>query len=84
MGHLSFVIVRALKNAHLPAEAGFLKLKRRCAHPSSLRRMFMYASFLRISCALHLSIFHHPADVFMLVLIFRPYIAFGFRYSFGI
>ncbi len=29
-------------------------------HPSSLRRTSMYASFLRISEALHLDIFHQP------------------------
>jgi TRAP-type C4-dicarboxylate transport system permease small subunit len=43
---------RVRKNAHL----------RRCAHPSSLRRISMYASFLRISRALHLNIFAHPVD----------------------
>jgi hypothetical protein len=32
----------------------------RYPHPSSLRRTSMYASFLRISEALHLDIFHQP------------------------
>jgi len=32
----------------------------RCTHPSSLRRTCMYASFLRISRALHLAISHQP------------------------
>jgi hypothetical protein len=32
----------------------------RYPHPSSLQRTFMYASFLGISAALHLDIFHHP------------------------
>jgi len=31
-----------------------------CAHPSSLRRTVMYASFLRISCALHPDVFDQP------------------------
>jgi PAS domain S-box-containing protein len=38
------------KNAHLL----------RYPHPSSLRRTFMYASFLGISEALHMDIFHQP------------------------
>ena len=29
-------------------------------HPSSLRRTYMYASFLGISDALHMEIFHQP------------------------
>jgi len=41
---------RLSENPHLP----------RCAHPSSLRRTCMYASFLRISRALHLQIFQQP------------------------
>ena len=41
---------RLLKNAHLL----------RFAHPSSLRRTYMYASFLGISQALHLDIFPQP------------------------
>jgi hypothetical protein len=41
---------RPLKNAHLL----------RFAHPSSLRRTDMYASFLGISQALHLGIFPQP------------------------
>jgi hypothetical protein len=41
---------RLLKNAHLL----------RFPHPSSLRRTLKYASFLRISGALHLGIFEQP------------------------
>ncbi len=41
---------RMLKNAHL----------RRPPHPSSLQRTCKYASLLRISGSLHLSIFEHP------------------------
>jgi hypothetical protein len=41
---------RLLKNAHL----------RRFPHPSSLQRTFKYASLLRISGALHLSVFEQP------------------------
>ncbi len=41
---------RLLKNAHLL----------RFPHPSSLRRTSKYASFLRISGALHLGIFEQP------------------------
>jgi hypothetical protein len=39
-----------LKNGHL----------RRFPHPSSLRRTAKYTSFLRISGALHLTIFEQP------------------------
>jgi hypothetical protein len=39
-----------LKNTHLL----------RYAHPSSLQRTCMYASFLRISRALHLDVFEQP------------------------
>jgi hypothetical protein len=42
---------RLLKNAHLL----------RYAHPSSLQRTGMYASFLRISRALQLDVFEQPA-----------------------
>jgi hypothetical protein len=42
---------RLLKNTHL----------RRYAHPSSLQRTPMYASFLRMSRALHLDVFEQPA-----------------------
>ena len=42
---------RLLKNAHLL----------RSPYPSSLRRTSKYASFLRISGALHLGIFEQPA-----------------------
>jgi len=40
-----------LKNAHLL----------RSPQPSSLQRTYKYASLLRISGALHLGIFEHPA-----------------------
>ena len=43
---------RLLKNAHLL----------RFPHPSSLRRTFKYASFLRISGVLHLGFFEQPAE----------------------
>ncbi len=43
---------RLLKNTHLL----------RYAHPSSLQRTCMYASFLRISRALHLDVFEQPAE----------------------
>jgi hypothetical protein len=43
-------ISRLLKNTHLL----------RYAHPSSLQRTTQYASFLRISCALHLDVFDQP------------------------
>ncbi len=51
------------ENAHLPfdrltALSGTEGL--RCPHPSSLRRTSMYASFLGISEALHMSIFSQP------------------------
>ena len=36
---------------------------RRYPHPSSLRRTSMYASFLGISEALHLSIFRQPPKI---------------------
>jgi len=42
--------IRQLKNTRLL----------RCAHPSSLRRTIQYASFLRISRALHLNVFDQP------------------------
>jgi hypothetical protein len=42
--------MRLSENAHLL----------RYSHPSSLRRTSMYASFLGISKALHLDIFHQP------------------------
>jgi hypothetical protein len=41
-----------LKNAHLL----------RSLHSSSLQRTYKYASLLRISGALHLGIFEHPAS----------------------
>jgi hypothetical protein len=45
--------LRLMKNAHL----------RRCTHPSSLRCTAKYASFLRVSCALHLCIFDQPFEI---------------------
>jgi hypothetical protein len=45
--------LRLLKNAHL----------RRYPHPSSLRRTSKYASLLRISEALHPSIFEQPIKI---------------------
>jgi len=36
----------------------------RYAHPLSLRRTEKYASFLRISRALHLDVFDQPAKIF--------------------
>ena len=43
---------RLLKNTHLL----------RYAYPSSLQRTCMYASFLRISRALHLDVFEQPEE----------------------
>jgi len=43
---------RLLKNTH----------PLRYAHPSSLQRTHMYASFLRISRALHLAVFEQPEE----------------------
>jgi hypothetical protein len=43
-------LMRLSENAHLL----------RYPHASSLQRTFMYASFLGISAALHLDIFHQP------------------------
>jgi len=49
--HAVFSLLESLlKNAHLL----------RCAYYSSLRRTKKYASFLMISCALHLRIFEQP------------------------
>jgi|GEM_PF-102773 len=47
------VINRPLKNAHLL----------RFAHPSSLRRTGLYASFLGISQALHLGMLSQPVNI---------------------
>ena len=44
--------VGLLKNPHLL----------RCAHHSSLRRTNKYASFLMISCSLHLDVFEQPQE----------------------
>ncbi len=50
-------------NVHLPFDK-LMALSKveglRYPHPSSLRRTSMYASFLGISEALHLDIFHQP------------------------
>ena len=53
-------LARLLKNPHLL----------RYAHPSSLQRTHMYASFLRISRALHLDVFEQPVKSFNKLLIF--------------
>jgi hypothetical protein len=55
--------LRLLENAHLPF--GMLTALSKVAglrypHPSSLRRTCLYASFLGISEALQLDIFHQP------------------------
>jgi hypothetical protein len=47
---------RLLKNTHLLCYA----------HPSSLQRTCMYASFLRISRALHLGVFEQPEEIYFL------------------
>jgi hypothetical protein len=68
--------MRLSENAHLPFDKPFDRLTvlskveglmalskvegLRYPHPSSLRRTSMYASFLRISEALHMDIFHQP------------------------
>jgi hypothetical protein len=46
---------RLLKNTHLLCYA----------HPSSLQRTRMYASFLRISRALHLDVFEQPEENYL-------------------
>jgi hypothetical protein len=51
------------ENAHLPFDKLTVLSKAeglRYPYPSSLRRTFMYASFLGISEALHMDIFHQP------------------------
>jgi hypothetical protein len=55
--------MRLSENAHLPFDklVGLSKAEGlRYPHPSSLRRTSMYASFLGISEALQLDIFHQP------------------------
>jgi hypothetical protein len=55
--------MRLSENAHLPFDKLMALSKAeglRYPHPSSLRRTSMYASFLGISEALHLDIFHQP------------------------
>jgi hypothetical protein len=52
----------------------------RCPYSSSLRRTSMYASFLRISGALHLGVFAQPLGVFfsnILVLEYLNHLATG-------
>jgi hypothetical protein len=52
-----------LENAHLPFDKLMALSKTeglRYPHPSSLRRTSLYASFLGISEALQLDIFHQP------------------------
>ncbi len=55
--------LRLSENIHLPFDK-LMALSRveglRYPHPSSLRRTSMYTSFLGISEALHLDIFHQP------------------------
>ena len=59
--------MRLSENAHLPFDKPFDRLTvlskaegLRYPHPSSLQRTSMYASFLGISEALHMDIFHQP------------------------
>ncbi len=55
--------MRLSENVHLPFDKLTVLSKvegLRYPHPSSLRRTFMYASFLGISEALHMDIFHQP------------------------
>ena len=55
--------MRLSENAHLPFDGltALSKVEGLCyPGPSSLRRTSMYASFLGISEALHLDIFHQP------------------------
>jgi hypothetical protein len=55
--------MRLSENAHLPFDK-LMALSKveglRYPHPSSLRRTSMYGSFLGISEALHMDIFHQP------------------------
>ncbi len=48
------MVLRLSENAHLS------RFYRGYPHPSSLRRTSMYSSFLGISEALHMDIFHQP------------------------
>jgi len=50
-----------LKNTHLL----------RYAHPSSLRRTGTYASFLRISRALHLDVFDQPEKNYFFIYLLK-------------
>jgi hypothetical protein len=75
-GFIYGLIERLSENVHLPFDTPFDRLTvlsrvegltalskvegLRYPHPSSLRRTSMYASFLGISEALHLDIFHQP------------------------
>jgi len=58
--------MRLSENAHLPFDK-LMALSKveglRYPHPSSLRRTSMYASFLGISEALHMDIFHQPLRI---------------------
>jgi hypothetical protein len=57
------LLMRLSENAHLPFGrlTALSKVEGlRYPHPSSLRRTSMYASFLGISEALHMDIFHQP------------------------
>jgi hypothetical protein len=63
MGSSCKKALRLSENAHLPFGrlTALSKVEGlRYPHPSSLRRTFMYASFLGISEALQLDIFHQP------------------------
>jgi hypothetical protein len=73
-GHSPKGFNRLLKNAHL----------RRYPYPSSLRRTAKYASFLRISGALHLAIFEQPEkDDFSAFCYFRSFSFLSFLMIFG-
>jgi hypothetical protein len=73
-GHSPKGFSRLLKNAHL----------RRYPYPSSLRRTAKYASFLRISGALHLAIFEQPEkDDFSAFCYFRSFSFLSFLMIFG-
>ncbi len=55
--------MRLLEKAHLPFDklTALSKVEGlRYHHPSSLRRTSLYASFLGISEALHMDLFHQP------------------------
>jgi hypothetical protein len=57
------LIKRLSENIHLPFDKLMVLSKvegLRYPHPSSLRRISLYASFFGISEALHMMIFHQP------------------------